>query len=271
MAKIDIITYASNYPYYVYDRFVTSLMKTGFSGKVHIIVKPNDVPNVQKLQLKYANVVYFVDENQSFICRFIHNHRFFVKKQYFEVIESDAEYFLLCDFRDVLFQKNIEEYPYSPEIDLYVFLEEMRICEEQVFNAKWIKQLDVILNEDIYSKISNNYVICSGATLGKKHAMKRYLEELCKVLQENNIKQVLDQGVHMYIIYTNKLDGINVKLMNNDDNLVNTIATSNTKRVDSYTNIVNSNNDVSYVVHQYDRLSNDIKRQLSVKHKLVMW
>lgn len=41
--KIDVLTYATNYDYHVYERFVGSLIKTGFTGNIHIIISSNDV------------------------------------------------------------------------------------------------------------------------------------------------------------------------------------------------------------------------------------
>lgn len=38
-----------------------------------------------------------------------------------ENVSFDCEYLLICDSRDVLFQKNVEEFPYDPEIDTYIY------------------------------------------------------------------------------------------------------------------------------------------------------
>ena len=43
ITKIDILTYASGYEYYVYERFVGSLNDTGFKGKIFIIIKNIDL------------------------------------------------------------------------------------------------------------------------------------------------------------------------------------------------------------------------------------
>jgi len=261
MAKIDILTYASNYDYDVFERFVGSLNDTGFKGNIYIIVKSIDLSKIDLLQLKYNNVYGLLDDVEMKTA--VHNHRFFVKKKYVDMLLFKSDYLLLCDFRDVLFQKNIENYEYD-NIDLYGFLEGIKINQDLNCNTPWIKRLEVIFNEEIYDKISNERVICSGTTIGTVNGIKRYLDTLCNIILNYKIEEVLDQGIHMYILYTNKLNGLNIKLLSNEDNLVNTVG-CDVHKIDENYNIVNKNNDISYIVHQYDRFSIELKQKISEK------
>jgi hypothetical protein len=265
MTRIDILTYATKYDYDIFERFVGSLNHTGFSGKIYIIMNECDLTHINILKTKYDNIICLLDDLEKSHSLHINNHRFFVKQKYLNLLSFTCDYLLLCDFRDVLFQKNIEKYTYDENIDLYVFLEGKRFNQELQFNTKWIKRLEIIFNETIYDKISNNNIICCGTTIGNITSIKKYVNMMCCYILNYNIKTNLDQGIHNYIIYMNKIPNINVKLLSNKDNLVNTVG-CDIHKLDENNNIVNADNDISYIVHQYDRFSSELKQKISNKH-----
>ena len=171
---------------------------------------------------------------------------------------------MLCDSRDVLFQKNIEEYPYDKIVDIYGFLEGITIEKEQVFNARWIKHIEQLIKENIYDKICKNNVICCGTTIGKKESIIHYVNHMCEILKKYQIRTNLDQGLHNYMLYFNTLNK-NIKLLSNEDNLVNTVG-NDLHKINESKLIVNKNDDVSWIVHQYDRFSNELKKNISIKY-----
>jgi len=64
-----------------------------------------------------------------------------------ENVSFDCEYLLICDSRDVLFQKNVEEFPYDPEIDTYIYI--------QIYG--FIKLLTIFATDKLnYTFISNH-------------------------------------------------------------------------------------------------------------------
>jgi hypothetical protein len=262
MVKIDVITYCSGYDYGIFDRFIGSLNDTGFTGKIYIIINEFDKPIIKLLRKKYKNI-YPVNDKISKTTH-INCHRFFCIDLLLKNFELDSDYLLICDSRDVLFQKNIEEYPYEKDVDIYGFLEGITFEKEQVFNAKWIKSIEHILNESIYDLIYKNQVICCGTTIGKKNSIINYVQMMCKYIKENNIIMNLDQGLHNYMLYLNKLK-CNIKLLSNDDNLVNTVG-NDIHKINKNNLIVNKNDEVSWVVHQYDRFSKELKEKISVKY-----
>ena len=69
----------------------------------------------------------------------------------------------------------------------------------------------------------------------------------------------------------NKLNesGLNVKVLDNKDNLVNT-AGYGFVGINSDRKIVNKDWDVSYIVHQYDRFPDSIKAKLSDKYDFIL-
>ena len=86
---------------------------------------------------------------------------------------------------------------------------------------------------------------------------------MCAIIQEFNIVTNLDQGIHNYLFHLNKLH-VKTTILTNDDNVVNTVG-NDTHRLNSDNLIVNSKNEVSYVVHQYDRFTVEQKQRLSTK------
>jgi hypothetical protein len=264
--KIDVITYCSGYSFEVFDRFVGSLNDTGFSGNIHIIINSDDKPIIKLLKKKYTNVFPILDNLKKET--HINCHRFFCIKQLLSKIKMNCEYILICDSRDVLFQKNIETYNYDPNVDIYGFLEGIKFYQELTFNTPWIKMLEELLNEKIYDKISQSNVICCGTTIGKRNIIVKYVDYMCNIISKYSIRRNLDQGIHNYMLYLNKLN-VNVKLLSNADNLVNTVG-NDTHKLDENYNIVNADNNISYVVHQYDRFSLDYKKLISKKYDYIL-
>lgn len=265
--KIDVLTYCSDYTYDVFERFVGSLHDTGFTGNIFIIIKIIDLPIINKLKKKYNNLHEYIDVNNKKNI-FINYHRFFVYEQFLSKINLSSDYLLICDSRDVLFQKNIEEYNFSSNIDLYIFEENKKFYEDKIFNTMWIKQIEKIINIKFYNLISDNYIICAGTIIGNLNAIKKYINLMVNILTKYKNK-INDQGILNYMIYMNKLEGLQIKSLTNSDNLVNTVG-FDVHRINEDNKIVNSNNEVSWIVHQYDRFPIELKTKLSTKYNFII-
>jgi hypothetical protein len=215
--------------------------------------------------MKYNNVFCLIDDVEKRPGMHVNNHRFFAKQKYLHALPFTSDYLLLCDFRDVLFQKNIETYPFDSSVDLYGFLEGIKINQDMKYNTFWLQSLEKLFNENFYDAISNNNVICCGTTIGNVSAIRKYVDRMCDTIIKHNINLNLDQGIHNYMFYLNKLDNITVKLLSNEDNLVNTVG-CDVQAVNEQGHIVNKNNEVSYIVHQYDRFSLDLKQKINAAY-----
>ena len=156
------------------------------------------------------------------------------------------------------------EWDGDKDVDIYGFLEGITFEKEQVHNARWIKIIEKLLNEQIYDKISTNQVICCGTTIGKKEAIIQYVKMMCFYIETYNIVHNLDQGLHNYMLYLNKL-GCNIKLLSNIDNLVNTVG-NDLHKINESKLIVNKNDELSWIVHQYDRFSKENRERISIKY-----
>jgi hypothetical protein len=88
------------------------------------------------------------------------------------------------------------------------------------------------------------------------------------MFEKYHIRHNLDQGIHNYMLHMNKID-VNIKLLSNKDNLVNTTC-QDVKKLNDDNLIVNENGEVSYIVHQYDRFPVELKQKISVKYNFVV-
>jgi hypothetical protein len=231
-----------------------------------MIVSPPDVPHMKQLRLLYPNLFFFVDSSTPTI--HLNCHRFFIYQEIYKTVAFDADLIFLCDSRDVLFQKNLEEYPFDESIDLFVFQEGVLIKNEPLFNVPWLEALEYYINEPILSKIQDQYVICCGTTLGKVNAIQLYIQHMCTILEDYQISFNLDQGIHNYLLYENKL-GLRIQFMSNADHVVNTVA-CDAHLVNDQDQIITSDGVVSYVVHQYDRFSKELKTRISKKYNFMI-
>jgi len=262
MNKIDVLTYLSGYDIKVFERFIGSLNDTGFSGKIYIVVNEKDKTVCEILTQKYLNTIFILDslpKNTHLNC-----HRFLFYDTFLKGFKPNSEYLLVCDSRDVLFQKNIELYPFQKDIDIYGFLEGITFLNEPNYNTPWIKNLENILGEPIYDKIKDKKIICCGTTIGKTNAIIQYIEKMSYYIQKYNIKYNLDQGIHNYLLYLNIL-GKKIVFLENKDNLVNTVG-NDVHKINKDGLVLNVNDEISTIVHQYDRFSTEQKKQMSGKY-----
>jgi hypothetical protein len=255
--KLSVLGYCSGYDYEIYDRFAGSLYDTGFTGTLYFVIRPSDQAKLTRLQ-QYPNVKIIVDTSECKIA--VHNHRFKVFLDHIDEIEGD--YIFMTDTRDVLFQKNPEDFLLTD--DMYVFEEDV-LVKDEFFNTRGARDLGGLLGFDIFSTTCNKPVLCSGTTFCSKRSLSHYLTVLTRVLDSLNLPPGLfmDQHIHNYIVYYDLLKPFSVKILNNRDNLVNTIGVSPYKLLNPDNKIVNCNNEVSYIVHQYDRCDTLFKLKIS--------
>lgn len=258
--KIHVMTLCTGYSYHIFQRFVGSLYDTGFSGSCYIFCQDGDLPVLEELKKEYPNVVAVTCDLSRFNTH-MQSSRF---KFMAEFLEQDLEYdyLFICDSRDVLFQKNIEEFPLKG--DLYAFEEEQFICNCR-FNSHWIRDVERVLGRPV--PIQHKKVICSGTVLVSKQAALPYLKEMSTImLHPRWVSYPADQGPHNYICYENPL-GLDITFSSNKDNLVNTVGYGHKEVLDH--KIVNAQQEVSCIVHQYDRMTAEQRTQLSVRYNFV--
>ncbi|MEO2176619.1 MAG: hypothetical protein ABGY96_21270 [bacterium] len=274
MLVLTALTCSHGYPKSTYHTFVGSLAATGFKGDIVIVVSENNYSdlNLSEIKDQYACLNFYTIQNlQEY--RDINCYRY---RYYYEILQSQAnkyDYVVLSDSRDVLFQRDISEYPFDPETDMF-FAEEEKLIKDCVFNSGWI--LDLFGQktlEDLKSKV----VLCSGTTVGKTHAIMNYLALMNKHVTnvEDEFHQRfghlggVDQGIHNYIYYKNELPELAIKTMHNSENLFYTIGhvakdDANRKFLNSESQFINKDGQLCYCIHQFDRLDESVLGRITL-------
>lgn len=261
---ITVLTYCTGYRYEVYKRFVGTLYDTGFSGDVVIVVNASDVETLKRLQAEYPNVRYHVDTLD--LARQCQQKRYFVFKHLIETLNTD--YVLLCDSRDLYFQRNIEDYDMG-DADLVYFLEDMKI-KDCPHNCGWLKDIEKCIGREVITSIGENRISCSGTTYGTLKGIREYLAAMC-VIMTRMVKTDyagIDQGIHNFLLYDlqSMPTEVNVKSLTNADGFVNTLQYG-FKFMNTKSEIVTAGKkDVSYIVHQWDRLPDYMRDRIYPKY-----
>ena len=270
-----IITTAINYDYDIHHRFIGSLFDNINNVKLVVFISKNDETHILNLKKIYNNIEYIlIDMNNIHIV----NLRF--KLYYDYLLENYNKYNLifLCDYRDVLFQKNIFLHPIiNSNIDLYVFKEEsLNISVDKCqFNSLYVKKC----NFDI-ELFKNKSIICAGTILGNNKGILEYLKIFNYILNneipiEKKNQYGVDAGINYKILYTDLLKHINIMFCNNYNKLVYTMAFPIHLNIINYNILLNENNkimydnEIVYCVHQYDRLNEYIKKKISNKYNFI--
>lgn len=257
--KFTIITYCSGYKYEVFERFTGTLYDTGFTGNLIFAINESDLPNLEKLIKKYNKVSYFIDNIVN--NRQCQQKRYYIFQNIIKTLETD--YILLCDSRDIFFQKNIELYNMDKNIDIF-FAEEDNIIANCGYNQKWLKMIETNINMEFIEKIKEKSIICSGTIFGTTRGISIFLDIMCDTMTNSITVDYpgLDQGILNYLIYNQNLNQLNYKILSNKySEFINTLQYG-ARQVNNYNQFINFNKDISYIVHQWDRLGPLLRSRL---------
>ena len=157
---------------------------------------------------------------------------------------------LISDVRDVIFQRDPFDFDLGDEV--CVFLEDgrdrIRDCR---FNTAW---LDLGFGPGAVEEVGDNLVSCSGVTLGSYRAMMHYLEVMNEHLMRlKSHPNGMDQGVHNYVLYKERLKGVRVFANGRGPVLTMGKTTDRPTPFDERGRVLNDDGTVPGVLHQYDR------------------
>ena len=267
------MTICMNYDYEIYHRFIGSLFDSiDTNVKLMIFIAKNDEVHIKKLLETYDNIIYKIVDNEN---THIVNYRFKMYYDYLKV-NQNYDYIFLCDSRDVLFQDNIFTHSLiNNNHDLYIFEEESSniTIDKCQFNSLYIKKSGL----HIENIVINKPILCVGTLLGSYKGIMNYLDCFNNILynkveMKNREYYGTDSGINYYIIYGNLLKNIKIFTCKNSDKLVYTLAFPNYLELFNKKNILNKNyhicykNERVYCVHQYDRLDDNIRLDMSYKY-----
>lgn len=171
--------------------------------------------------------------------------------KYIQNCASDADYILLSDVRDVIFQDDPFKHKFTFELETFQEAEHLCINAEP-FNQRWIANL---YGQDMLRAIGEQTISCSGTTMGTRNGILRYLQAMtAELARHTRPLGSHDQGVHNYLLYNNGLDP--VEIYANGVGPVLTLGGEKELRRDSQGRLLNTDGCVAPVVHQYDRHPN---------------
>lgn len=285
--KINIFTYLTGYGIKIYERFAGSLFDTGFDGNLYLFVHDRDFKTLSQLdqslldKISVVNCPDYMNNNQTSLNDGtlnsvedkIHpqNFRYLLYLGFLQQNKQPKnEYSFFCDSRDLFFQRNPNLYEIPSHIDMMVF-EEDTIIEECFFNYKWLHDIKKHIPNGNFD-YAKKPVINSGTIFVKNTALSRFLGKFCETMMNYGLNKIpiIDQGIHNYLYYNNLYNCYCVSVSNNNE-FINTLATRNAiKKLNSNGQIINKNDTITYIVHQYDRMKKEDLKTISTKYDFTL-
>ena len=274
-----VMTTLINYEYDIHYRFIGTLFDNVKNVKLVVFITKNDEKHINRIKNTYPN---YNIETMQIDMKDIHivNLRFKLYYNYLVKNENIYDLIFLCDSRDLIFQKDIFTHPIiNNKYDLYLFEEESNdiTIDRCQFNSLYVKKSQLNIND----LVKNKNILCVGTILGKYKGIIEYLNNFNYILDnevpdhQKNLYGV-DSGINYKIIYGNLLKNINILFCSNKNFLVYTMAFPIFLNLIDYKALLNNNNqiiynnNICYCIHQYDRLNDVVKKQISNKYNLMI-
>jgi len=179
------------------------------------------------------------------------------------LIDSRDTYFQVMPFEEVVRDKEGATGGGVDEGVLYFFAENAEAST--IGTSKWNKNwLITAYGEPNVSSFFSNPIICSGSTMGETVALESYLRAMVNQFDTTKcVNKGCDQGFHNYLHYSKKLEntrGIKkVVVFEQGKGIINNLGVLRNKPLrergllNDQMSVLNWNNSVSYVAHQFDR------------------
>lgn len=283
-----VLSYCSGYGYHVFQRFAGTLYDTGFAGRLVFFTQGGDVSKIERLRREFPKreILSVVSPKRTGLhcqtSRFVDYYEWMRRRSFLP-----GARFLMCDSRDVIFQRNIESYAYEEGRFLYVALEASTIGKCH-FNSQWLKCAEESMQLQVCSQARKRRVVCCGTIFGSEDGCMSYLEELYQFLYWTNggglrarlhklgeficpkaKGLIMDQGFLLYYCYRFPDPPTGIRFLDNKlDPLIDTVGGEN-REVDEGGNVINPRGEVPYVVHQWDRFPFEQKTKLSLKYDMT--
>jgi len=189
--------------------------------------------------------------------------RYLLYSEYLQQPGADFDRILLADSTDIIFQADPFAWEWSPGV--HYFLEEAKnklgSCK---LHRLW---LGCQFGSDFVDRYAQEIVSCSGTTYGDTASIRAYLSQMvAAMLRARNLAKISggDQGIHNYVRLEKKLD--NIILHPNRSGAVMTMGVMQAGdfRLNGSETVLNEDDTVPPVLHQYDRLP-ELKKKLQTK------
>jgi hypothetical protein len=175
--------------------------------------------------------------------------RYFFFNEYLKR-KIEFEKVMISDIRDVLFQGNPFESSLLDSFDFLYPLEERSIgtCSN---NSRWIRER---YGAGVLRELRGTIVSCCGTVLGERSAMVEYVQKMCDHLAGAPTTFGIDQGVHNYIVNKSPVRNQAPLLNGLSDIFTLHYTEASCHRFNEKGLLLNYNNTIPRIVHQYDRI-----------------
>jgi len=172
---------------------------------------------------------------------------------YREILEEnfeDVERILLTDVRDVMFQAN----PFGHEVKAQLeFFHEPATYTKCKCNGNWIS---TVFGPETLEELADKLVICSGTTIGTQAGIMEYINTMIEETDKVKAKNIplfngIDQPIHAHAIYKGLFK--DYIMYHNGQGPITTVHHQIILRVDRMGQLLNDDNTVTPIIHQWDR------------------
>jgi len=246
MSKNLVLGSSFGYPVEKITPFILSL-RQHYQDDICMII---DVLTPELEKFFEENLVYSFIPSEPIVRQTCQVKRYEFYKECVEEHFTDSKNILIADVRDLVFQADpFISYP-QHSLEFFAEPETFKNCTH---NSPWVAG---IYGRDRVEQITDEYVICSGTTMGTRDGIIEYFSAMISEIDRLNkdFRQLSggeDQPVHNHLVYNSifKDFGIN----HNSDGPICTMHHSQTLTFNRAGQLLNDNGEIIPVVHQYDR------------------
>ena len=200
MAKDLIIGGASGYKYDDVKYWINSIIRSGFDGDVVLAVTNVSIDELEKIAQKGVKILAYgqkdADGNYSSNSQMPpHVERFFHIWNFLNTTDEEYGYVITTDVRDVVFQKNPQEYLNSAQPVFVAAGEGLKYKDEPWGNNNYLQAFGPFFHNQMKDNEINNVGVIAGM-----HDIVRDIMLLLLQLSVNRPIPIVDQAVYNFIL-----------------------------------------------------------------------
>lgn len=276
-----IMGIANGYRFNDIKPFIISLRNTGYNGDIVLFAETTH-PSIKQIASKYKIIcveynntypfLFTINKNDPMLPEtssknfHLFSYRHIIYYQYLNKHIKQYSHIMLTDVRDVVFQQNPFLEISNQGLNCFLEASEEKIKNDHAHNAAWVRNA---LGQEILDIIGDQTISCAGIIIGNSPSIIDYIKQMVSIIiSYPNAAGPTDQGLHNYLIHTNKLKIMT--LHRNGEGPVLTIGRipHGTIKIDSRGNLLNNDGSIPNTLHQYDRHPDINQRIMAHYHSL---
>lgn len=244
MKKNLVLTILTRYTYRKIEPFFRTLRQTGYDGDVVVFYDEVDDATINSIKKWGVKLIHFNSAKFKKQDIKIVHYRFQLFYDFLKSNYKNYNYVLICDIRDLVFQKN--PFDYNKFLKINYFCENKKIKDCKINSYILVRSG----GEAALKKYGDNLISCAGTTIGDSKTILDYLKLMSKNIVSGN---PIDQGQHNFFLYSGKFPFS--KCFHNFEGPVLTVSGLKTGQLkfNPDSQVVDKEGFVINIVHQYDR------------------